>query len=350
MKPSLIADAATLANYSVAVHYMRLLTGYAAHHGLPEKKLLAMANIVPMSLDDPNNRVRYADFSRACDLTADLLQDADLGLKLGQNIRLGHLGSHGLAMMSCSTTQELIQQSARYSALTMDVGHNEFEIRGKECIRHWCSNLPNGMILGRLQESLNQASSVALIRWIVDREDLNPSWVSFQHAKPDNIQAYEALFRCPLRFSAQETAIGFPVDYLNLPLPHADAQMNRMMRDVCAQLIQKLGNALEPSWLAIARKTVLESFKHGLPNLEDVAKATSLSKDYLREAFEKRGTSFRAFVDELRHALALGYIHDSRLSLVDIAYLLGFSEQSAFQRAFKRWTGMTPGEYRHSLR
>ena len=57
-----------------------------------------------------------------------------------------------------------------------------------------------------------------------------------------------------------------------------------------------------------------------------------------------------AFVDELRHALALGYIHDSRLSLVDIAYLLGFSEQSAFQRAFKRWTGMTPGEYRHSLR
>lgn len=58
--------------------------------------------------------------------------------------------------------------------------------------------------------------------------------------------------------------------------------------------------------------------------------------------------SFRGFVDELRQALALGYVRDPALNLVDISYLLGFSEQSAFQRAFKRWTAMTPGEYRRN--
>jgi AraC-like DNA-binding protein len=71
-----------------------------------------------------------------------------------------------------------------------------------------------------------------------------------------------------------------------------------------------------------------------------------MSEEQLKEALSARELSFRGFVDNLRQALALGYIRDPQMSLVDIAYLLGFSEQSAFQRAFKRWTGMPPGDYR----
>ncbi|WP_367114619.1 helix-turn-helix transcriptional regulator [Aquabacterium sp.] len=77
-----------------------------------------------------------------------------------------------------------------------------------------------------------------------------------------------------------------------------------------------------------------------------MARPVSTLLNHQKEHFAQRGISFRSFIDELRQALALGYMRDPNLSLVDIAYLLGFSEQSAFQRAFKRWTGQTPGDYR----
>lgn len=341
-------DILAAGHYSVAVHFMRLLTDYSSRHSLPSERLLQLAGIHPDTLNDPNGRVPFTDFAKACDIAAHTLNDPNLGLKLGQSIRPGHLGSHGFAMMSCATAEELMQQSARYSALTMDVGHNEFEVRGNECIRHWRSNLPGGVSLGRLQDDLNQATSVALVRWFANREELNPNWVSFRHAKPDDTRDYETLFRCPLHFNAAETAIGFNADYLKLSLPHADAQLHRIMSDLCAQLQKQLGHALEPAWLAIARKAVLESFKLGVPEIGEVAHATAMTEIQLKELLSERGLSFRGFVDDLRQALALGYIRDPKMTLVDIAYLLGFSEQSAFQRAFKRWTGMPPGDYRRS--
>ena len=96
----------------------------------------------------------------------------------------------------------------------------------------------------------------------------------------------------------------------------------------------------------MARSAVLESFKLGMPELVHVASAANMSEEELKKQLAKRGLSFRSFVDDLRHGLAMGYVRDPTLSLVDIAFLLGFSEQSAFQRAFKRWTGKPPGDYR----
>ena len=173
-------------------------------------------------------------------------------------------------------------------------------------------------------------------------------WVSFRHARPLDVRAYEDVFRCPLRFDAPETALGIDARYLDVRLPHANAQLRRIMDDLCAQLLKQLGDTVEPAWLAIARRTVLESFKDGVPEVNAVAKATGFTEAQLKGQLSQRGLSFRGFIDELRRSLALGYTRDPSLGLVDIAFLLGFSEQSAFQRAFKRWTGMTPGDYRRT--
>lgn len=333
-------------HYSVAVYYLRLLTDYAQRNDLPLDGLLEYAGIDAAALAEPNDRVPFSAFSRLCDITAEALGDPCLGIKLGQSIRPGHLGSHGVALMSCSTGEELIRQSARYSVLTIDAGHNVIERHGDECIRYWRSSLPNGAPLGRLQDELHQVTWIALARWFANRDDVVPNWVSFKHARPRDTSGYEAFFRCPLHFDAKETAIGFDARYLDLPLPHADAKLRRVMDDLCAQLLKQLGDALEPSWLAIARKAVLESFRQGVPELQAIAQATGLSEAQFKEHLAARGLSFRSFIDDLRNALALGYTRDPSLGLADIAYLLGFSEQSAFQRAFKRWTGMTPGQYR----
>lgn len=332
--------------FTVAVHFLRLLTDYAERQGLPTDALLAEQGL-PMSIfDDPNGRVAYKIFDALCETTARRLNEDNLGLKLGKHIRPGHLGSHGLALMSCATVRDLIEQSARYSALTIDAGHNIFELRDREYVRVWRSNLPHGRSLGRIQDELQQSIAVHLCQYLANRSDLKPAWVAFMHPRPVDTSVHEAVFGCPVRFNAEESAIAVDATLVDLPLPHANEQVRRIMADLCTQLLKQLGNALEPSWLAIARRTVLDSFQRGFPELADVASATGLSEQELKDKLAERGLSFRAFIDDLRQALAVGYMRDPSLSLVDVAYLLGFSEQSAFQRAFKRWTGQTPGDYR----
>ena len=144
-------------------------------------------------------------------------------------------------------------------------------------------------------------------------------------------------------FPAPETAIAFSVTGTDKPLPTSNPQLVAMMEDVCARLLEEPGDSLEPAWLSIARAAVLESFKLGMPELSRIAGAAGMTEDELRKQLNRRGLSFRSFVDNLRHGLAMGYVRDPTLTLVDIAFLLGFSEQSAFQRAFKRWTGKTTG-------
>jgi len=331
------------------VHFFRLLTDYASSQNLPIEKLLEKTNIRAELLDDPNARIPFGDFDRLCALVAERLDDPCLGLKLGQNVRPGHLGSHGLAMMSCATAAELIQQAARYSALTIDAGYNVFERRGTEYIRYWRSNIPGRKSLGRLHDELQQAALIGLARWFSNRHDLKPNWASFQHSRPPELHEYEAVFRCPLRFDATETAISMDSAIANLPLPHANSQLRRIMDDLSAQLLEQLGSALEPSWLAIARKAALDSLSLEGSPISVVAKAAALTEAELKAKLAERGESYRSFVDDLRRGLALGYVRDPNLGLVDIACLLGFSEQSAFQRAFKRWTGVTPRDYRQNV-
>ncbi len=334
-------------HFTVATHFFQLLTDYTSRQGLQVEQLLSAAGMAPDHIQaDNHGRVSFEAFKQLCDVAAHLLNEPRLGLKLGQSVRPGHLGSHGFALMSCANAMELARQSARYSALTIDAGHNVVETRGEEMVRVFRSNLPGTNSLGPLQDEMQHAIAVTLARYITNREDLNPNWVSFQHARPTDAREFEALFRCPLIFDASETAIGIDAQFMHLPLPHANAQVLRMMDDLSAQLMSQLGNALEPNWLAAARRAALDAFRHGVPEIDNIAQAAGMRSDELKDQLSARGMSFRGFVDGLRRALALGYMRDPDLGLVDIAYLLGFSEQSAFQRAFKRWTGMTPGDHR----
>lgn len=334
--------------FSVAVHFFKLVIDYIQTKDVDVADFLHKAGLHEIALQEPNDRIPFDTFSELCEFTAFYFNEPNLGLKLGESIRPGHLGSHGFALMSCSNVTELIQQHIRYSALTIDALHIEVEKKGDEYIRYCKSNLPNQAPLGKIQEQLNMATTVALSRWFVNRLDLNPQWISFQHDRPENIEEYQKLFNCPISFSQSYTAIGINAGLFNLSLPGANPQLKRIMDDLCAQLIKKLGNTLEPAWLAQARQVIIQSFQTGLPEIEIIAQEIHLTEEEFKNLLSEREMSFRGFVDELRYALALGYVRDPALNLVDISYLLGFSEQSAFQRAFKRWTGMTPGEYRRN--
>lgn len=332
--------------HTVAVHYMRLIFDYLQRKNYPIAQFLAEINLDQDLFDRPNDRVDFDIFNHACHVLQEKFQQPNLGIYLGQLVTTGHLGPHGFALMTCSNAREVMQQNIHYSALTIDAGSNIFERHGQEYIRYWKSNLAEGQPLGKLQDELHQASYVTLSRQLFNRQDLSPLWVSFQHAQPEDISEYTALFRCPLIFNAKDTAIGFHESFLELSLPSSNESVHVVMSDLRQQLLKQLGNHLEPSWLANARKAIVESFQLGGLTFEELAGQTGFSVDELKTEMLRHNLNFRTFVDEIRQSLAISYVRNPQLSLVEIAFLLGFSEQSAFQRAFKRWTGKTPKEYR----
>ncbi len=131
---------------------------------------------------------------------------------------------------------------------------------------------------------------------------------------------------------------------LRKPLAQADAGLRIRMEERAARLTAER-RAPDPLVTRV-HDFIARTVRDTPPELEAVAGALELSPRALKRRLADRGTSFTQIVDDTRRELALGYIADASLTLVDVAYLCGFSEQSAFNRAFKRWTGMPPGEYR----
>jgi AraC-like DNA-binding protein len=174
-----------------------------------------------------------------------------------------------------------------------------------------------------------------------------PREVVLSHAAPEDVSdasALEAFFGSPVRFSAECDAMVFRAEDLALRLGHADPQLGAFLRDLANQALTE--HASEPSPLDRIREIIADELQRGVPTLERVAHRMATSARTLRRRLEENGTSFRALLDSSRADLARSYVSDQTLSLTEIAFVLGFSEPSAFNRAFKRWTQTTPAAWR----
>lgn len=342
------APAPTRETAAVAAHLVRLVTDYAQQHGVDVAPLLAEVGWSSALLQDSDNRLRFSDFARLCEIIAQVLDDPLLGLHVGEQVKAGHLGSLGFVLISCASVGEALDRSRRYSGMVLNACSNELELQGDLCVRYWRSRLPNHEPLGRIQDELNMAAWVTLGRWMTGHSDFDATWVAFRHPPPPTQQLgeYARIFRCPIRFSAPETAIAIPAAVLDWRLPQGNPAVRRMLDALCERTLHQYADRNDPAWLGSVHKAIVQAFETGGPESGAVAAAAGLRNEELTALLARRGTSFRALVDTLRQQLALNYLADPSLGLADIAYLLGFSEQSAFQRAFKRWTGKAPGAYR----
>ncbi len=180
---------------------------------------------------------------------------------------------------------------------------------------------------------------------LLTQADVAPVEVRFTHPAPSDVSGLEAFFACPVRFEQRDTAMVLRREDLELSLPKADVQLGAFLRGLANDALERRGGAASTEHERI-RQIVAEELPKGLPTLDLVAKRTATSARTVRRRLEESGTSFRALLDDTRAALARSYVRDRRLPLTEVAFLLGFSEPSAFHRAFKRWTGTTPSTWR----
>lgn len=276
---------------------------------------------------------------------AEALGDEDLGLHIGEEIRPGHYGALGYVAMACDTLGEALQCQQRYQALVLSIVAEPPQLDGESLILRWQSE---GDASYRQLAEFNLSAMLSFVRWI-SGQALQPLRLDFTYPQPRNTAEHQRVFGCSLRFSQSRYAIVLPRDWLALPLIQPDPAMRGLMDRRAAEQLAALQEAHDGA-LSAARRLMAQSLGGHSQALElsQLADRLHLSPRSLQRKLQEAGMSFSQLLDSVRAEMAQRYMQDESLSLTDIAFLLGYSEQSAFTRAYRRWTGLAPTAARHS--
>jgi AraC-like DNA-binding protein len=168
--------------------------------------------------------------------------------------------------------------------------------------------------------------------------------IRFRHAAPAEAERLCETLAAPVRFEAEDNALVLPEAVMALPLPSADPAMFAYFDREAARRVAEHGHP-SATVLDELRRVIEATLPEGVPELASLAEQLGLSPRTLQRRLAEQGSSLRKLIDELRHELALRHLA-AGLSIAEVSFLLGFSEPSAFHRAFKRWTDRTPAQWR----
>jgi AraC-like DNA-binding protein len=178
-------------------------------------------------------------------------------------------------------------------------------------------------------------------------DTLNLKSVCLKRPTPGDIAPYEQFFACKLTFGATKDCFVIPWAVADLRLPTASRELASIFDDI---LVGELARTPGADLGSRCRSFILQNITSGEPTKDRLAEAMAMSCRTLERKLAEQGMSYRCILDKARHELALRYLDDAGKSAIEITFLLGFSEQSAFTRAFKRWHGLSPTQYRDLTR
>ncbi len=329
----------------VTLAYVNSLVDYLRSQGHDPATILAPAGFNPEGRDQNRERIPVLLWVELLRVSAEATGDDCLGLHVGESIKPGHWGVLGYVTMNCDTLGDAVERLFRYEKLVGDVSRSTLDVHGDLVELHVRS--PIRPHPPRQLAELVLAAWVSYGRWIGGLQ-AQPSRIRFQHPAPADTGEHQRLFGCPVDFGEDSTSVTFPVTYLDLELVQADPDMRAMLDDKARQQLELIEE--EDEFLSGVRAALQQVIPGGHPTLATLAGHLDMSPRTLQRRLEQHDQTFQKLLDETRCQLALHYFRTGGDSLIDVTFLLGYSEQSAFQRAFRRWTGKTPGRYRKSLR
>lgn len=298
------------------------------------KKLLAIQNL------------ECFDFVLWCELLTTLdqqLQRPALGLEIAQLVEVKHLGIIGYLTLSSETLGEAFMRYHDYHRLIYDGGPLQLQWEGNYVSIGW-AEVPFNLNT-QLTDEIAIALMTEFIKTIVqDPRGVQLYEVHFQHPMPKNISLYEQHFRCKVRFSQAKNQVLVHVNELSMPLKQGDQTLQKLLMQQANALLEKFPHStLIDQQL---QQAILIGLQKNLFQIEHIAEQMNFSVRQLQRHLQKQGKTYQQRMQEIRCMMAMQYLKDPHLSLQETAMLLGYSEQSAFQRAFKQWTKLTPQQWR----
>ncbi len=318
----------------VASSYVRLLYEYIERQGRDPVEVLGepleeSAHFVPMA--------RWQAMLTRVDA---LERRPALALRIAEGIGARHFGLVGYAALACGNLAEALQRLERFHASVYDANPASVHHGPDGVSIEW------GVARGRPGALVDETAIASLVQ--LARDLTGRYWpvrrVSFVNPVPMWTQPYEDFFGGEVRFEEDITRLVLDPQVLALPLRKSDPALLTLLDHQAEQLLAE--TAAVPPLVDAWRRTLVPLIREGQTSLAALAEAHHMSPRTLQRRLAEQGTSFQGLLDQTRRHLAERHLRDAQLDLAEIALILGYSEQSAFTRAFRAWTGLAPAQWR----
>ena len=310
--------------------------------GKPAAKILLEVGLDRTALRQPGARIPFVTHAALFEAAAEHLKDPGFGLHFGSSVDPLDAGALGFLVANSPTLGDALGNLAAYLRLMTEGAELSIETGDVLAIASVRILDPHVERLGQLEE-FGLALMMNFCRFVVGRR-LRPEWVECLHQPRQSIEALEQYFGSPVRFGQTRTAIVLNKNLLDLRCRNADERLLRILKAHCDELLEKLGATAD------LKQHVAHLVSSHLPSspvtAKSVASELGMSERTVARRLSEQGLSFGQIVDDVRRRLAERYLREPDMRPSQIAYLLGYSEPSAFTRAFRRWTGQSPSEYR----
>jgi AraC-like DNA-binding protein len=321
-----------------------ILTYLAEEHGIDREEFLRAAGIGENELSDPDARVPLFKIWSAWRILIDRVPDKALGIHFAEATATGRFGIVGYAMYYSRTLLEALQRLARYSRivsealryeLTMETDRGLITIQGSprfDALRHPIDARLAGLVAGARR---------------ITHDDVSPAEVHFPYDRPENTAEHQRFFKAPLEFAQPHAMLVYHMRDLERPIRAADETLAGYLDKFAEETVRSL--ASRGTLTDKVRRAIWTELSGGQPTLQRIASVLGVSDRTLQRRLQQEGTTFARVLDAFRQEMAAHLLRDHSLAIYEVAFLLGYAEPSTFYRAFRRWKGTSPQEFRRAL-
>jgi len=305
-------------------------------------QILRGCGLAPSALTKPDGFIATAQMARLLEDAAQATADDCFGLHFGERYNPKNIGPVTYTALNSPTIGAAIENIERYLKVHNEAARWVTTIEGERAyVVHGLVGLENENLRQYREASmaiaLNTLRMMAGSQWV-------PQEVHFSHGLPAQDSEHIRIFGGPVQFGCASTAFVIDREFLERQVPAADPRLYGILRRYLDVILAEMPP--EDNFLGSIRKAIAEAMRNGDPKLARVAKATAMSPRTLQRRLQEYGVDFKKLADDTRRRFASDYLKNHQHTLTEVAFLLGYSDVSAFNRACKRWTGKTPLEYR----
>lgn len=319
---------------------------FAISHGMTLEEITQVTDLSEVDYARLDSRISDDSVGELMSVIANHWPDVAISMEIANSAPFSMLGGLAKGAQVANDVEAVLSWFVTNQTIISDQSAVHIEKMDSEVaiiVAHPCENKDQGMLLEAitgliwrlLQESTNL--EIALLR------------VEFAHTKSVPLDTYEAFFQAPVLFQTNRNALVFARETLSVPIRHANSQMFSFIERHFTELRQQLENDRYPIALAKLRQSIMENAVQGNYGAAAAAARANISLRTAQRLAKQHGTSLNKLIDEIRLANAKSFLSDIEIDIAMVGQLVGYTDTRAFRRAFKRWTGMSPKEYRREI-
>jgi AraC-like DNA-binding protein len=336
-----------------APYKVAALVEVLGEQGIAPEASLAGSGLSPESLANPETLTSVRQYVTVCCNALQLSKDPETPFRTGSRIPLSAYGMYGFALVCSPTIREYFEMAVKYHRLATPLlsmsWHEEGDYVSWIVPDYVSWSLPmNGAVTHSdsllrflTEQLLTQLSSH--LRAVLENDSYLPVHAALSYSAPAHTHLYKRYLGCQVRFGQPMSQLTYPKSILSAKPRMAHRLTSKIMQETCDRI---LGETKTSTGVAGGVYQIIASTPGHSPSMEDVAKQIATTVRTLNRKLHAEGTSFTQILDDVRCNLASEYLRSTKLSIEEIAELVGFSEATNFRHAFRRWTGSTPARYR----